>query len=102
MADAATSTARYSLHRSVSIETLRIQLEIYDKVMAKRSGELDKTLAKIGEEMRLVKSAMPKAGDHPHDAEYKRNVLASTVSRHFKAAERIVANVTKGQFPNSH
>ena len=28
-------------------------------------------------------------------------VLAATVSRHFKDAQRIVANTAKGQFPNS-
>lgn len=69
--------------------------------MEKRRGENSKTLAKIGEELKLVASAMPKAGDLPRDSEYKRNVMAATVSRHFKAAERIVANVIKGQFPNS-
>jgi hypothetical protein len=101
LSDPTASTAEYPLYRNVSIETLRIQLEVYDKVMAKRRGELKKTLAKIGEEMRLVKNAMPSLKDLPRDAEYKRNVMAATVSRHFKDAQRIVTNVTKGQFPNS-
>ncbi len=95
------STAKYPLYRTVSIQTLRIQIEVYDMVMAKRRGELDMTLAEIGEKMRLVKTAMPKGGDHPHDAEYKRNVLSSTVSRHFKDAQRIISNTAIGQFPNS-
>lgn len=99
--DAYASTAQYPLHRNVSVPTLRVQLAVYDAVMEKRRGNTNKTLAKIGEELKLVASAMPKPNDHPRDAEYKRNVMAATVSRHFKAAVRIVANVVKGEFPNS-
>lgn len=99
--DGYVSTAKYRLHRAVSIETLRIQLAVYDAVMAKRRGESDKTLAEIGADLRLVKKAMPVRGDYPHFAAQKRNVMAATVSRYFKAAERIIANVIKGEFPNS-
>lgn len=95
------STAKYRLHRAVSVETLRIQLAVYDAVIAKRQGLSDKKLWEIGQEMRLVRSAMPAKGDHPHDTENKRKAMASAVSRHFKAAERIIANVVKGEFPNS-
>jgi hypothetical protein len=35
------------------------------------------------------------------DAAKRRAVLAATVSRHFKDAQRIIANTAKGQFPNS-
>lgn len=99
--DAYASTAQYPLHRNVSVPTLRVQLAVYDAVMAKRRGDVEKTLAQIGKELKLVASAVPQAGDLPRDAEYKRNVMAATVSRHFKAAERIVGNVVKGEFPNS-
>jgi hypothetical protein len=95
------STAKYRICRAVSIETLRIQLAVYDAVMAKRRGESDKKLWEIGEDMRLVRSAMPVKGDHPHDLENKRKAMASAVSRYFKAAEKIVANVARGEFPNS-
>lgn len=99
--EAYSSTANYQLHRNVSLPTLMAQLAVYDAVMEKRRGNTNKTLAKIGEELKLVASAMPRASDHRHDAEHKRNVMAATVSRHLKVAERIVANVAKGQFPNS-
>ncbi len=95
------STAKYRLYRAVSVETLRIQLAVYDAVMTKRRGESDKKLWEIGQEMRLVRSAMPARGDHPHDVENKRKAMASAVSRHFKAAERIIAKVIRGEFPNS-
>ena len=95
------STAKYRLHRPVSTATLEIQLAVYDAVMAKRRGESFKTLAEIGTDMKLVRTAMPRAGDHPYDAAQKRNIMAATVSRHFRATERIIANVVKGEFPNS-
>lgn len=95
------STAQYRLYRPVSTATLEIQLAVYDAVMAKRRGELDKTLAWIGADMRLTKKAMPHPKDPPAFAAQKRNVMAATVSRHFRAAERMVANVVKGEFPNS-
>lgn len=95
------STAKYRLHRPVSTPTLEIQLAVYDAVMAKRRGESFKTLAEIGADIKLVRTAMPRAGDHPHDAALKRNIMSATVSRHFRAAERMVANVAKGEFPNS-
>ena len=99
--DAYASTAQYPLHRNVSVPTLRVQLAVYDAVMAKRRGDVGKTLAQIGKELKLVASAMPSSSDLKDEAEYKRNVMAATVSRHFKAAQRIVANVVKGEFPNS-
>lgn len=99
--DSSLSTAKYSLHRAVSIATLRIQLDVYDKVIAKQRGELNKTLAEIGADMILAKKAMPVNGEHPHDAALKRNIMASTVSRHFKDAQRIIANTAIGQFPKS-
>ncbi len=100
--DGCVSTAEYPLHRNVSVPTLRVQLAVYDAVMAKRRGEVDKTLARIGQELRLVASAMPRSTDLKDEAEHKRNVMAATVSRHFKAAQRIVANVARGEFPNSY
>jgi hypothetical protein len=99
--DAYLSTAKYKLYRNVSVPTLRIQLDVYDAVMAKKRGEVDKTLARIGQELRLVATAMPRGTDLKDEAEYKRNVMAASVSRHFKAAERIVGNVARGEFPNS-
>jgi hypothetical protein len=101
LSDSDASTARFPLFRSVSIHTLRIQLAVFDAVTAKKRGEHDKTLARIGTEMKLVPKAMPSSNDDKNTAEHKRNVMASTVSRHYKDACRIVANTAIGQFPNS-
>lgn len=101
LSDSDASTARYPLHRNVSIHTLRIQLAVYDAVTAKRRGEHTKTLAQIGAELKLVASAMPSSKDDRLTAEHKRNVMAASVSRHYKDAARIVANTARGQFPNS-
>ena len=101
LSDSDASTALYPLHRNVSIHTLRIQLAVYDAVMAGKRGEHKKKLAEIGAELKLVKTAMPNRKDSAEQAAYKRNVMAATVSRHFRDAQRIVANTFKGQFPNS-
>jgi hypothetical protein len=101
LSDSAASTARYPLYRIASVETLRKQLEVYDAVMAKRRGENRRTLAKIGADLKLVASAMPNPKDLRHEAELKRNVMAATVSRYFKDAERIIANTTLGKFPKN-
>lgn len=69
--------------------------------MAGKRGEHNKKLAQIGAELKLVKTAMPSSKDTIAEAAHKRNVMAATVARHFKHAERIVANTFKGQFPNS-
>lgn len=101
LSDSDASTARYPLHRNVNIRTLRIQLAVYDAVIVKKKGESKKTLAQIGVDLKLVKSAMPDRRDTLLDGKDKRAVMAATVSRYFKDAEKIVLNITNGQFPNS-
>jgi hypothetical protein len=101
LSDSAASTAKYPLHRSVSIHTLRIQLSVYDAMTERNLTVKKKTLAQIGADLRLVTTAMPSAKDDTREAAFKRNVMAATVSRHYKDAVRIIANTAKGQFPNS-
>lgn len=101
LSDTDASTARYPLSRNVSIHTLRVQLSVYDAVIANRHTENKLTLAEIGASLRLVPTAMPDKIDDKRDAALKRNVMAATVSRYFKEAERIVLNTAKGEFPNS-
>ncbi len=95
------STTQYKLERAVSIETLRIQLDVFDKVMAKQRDDLDKILVKIGADMRLVKNSKPDDKDVPEDAAVKRNIMALTVSRPFNDAQRIIANTALGKFTKS-
>jgi hypothetical protein len=101
LSDKDASTARYPLHRNVSIHTLRIQLAVYDAVMEARASEKKITLAQIGERLKLVPKTNRKTETEVMDAARRRAVLAATVSRHFKDAQRIIANTAKGQFPNS-
>lgn len=101
LSDKDASTARYPLHRNVTVKTLQRQLAVYDAVMAKRRGEDSRTLAKIGADLKLVPNAMPNSKDTIHEAEDKRNVMGASVSRLFRQAQKIVANTAKGQFPNS-
>jgi hypothetical protein len=101
LSDADASNARYPLHRNVSIHTLRIQLAVYDAVLAARASDKKITLAQIGERLKLVPKTTRKTETEVMDAARRRSVLAATVSRHFKDAQRIVANTALGQFPNS-
>ena len=101
LSDSDASNARYPLHRNVSIHTLRIQLAVYDAVLAAKASDKKITLAQIGERLKLVPKTNRKTETEVMDAARRRSVLAATVSRHFKDAQRIVANTAKGQFPNS-
>jgi hypothetical protein len=101
LSDSDASTARYPLHRNFSINTLRTQLAVYDAVMANKSAPKKRTLAQIGADLKLVASAKASSKDEIEDAANKRNVMGATVSRYFKAAQRIVDNTAKGQFPNN-
>jgi len=101
LSDSDASTARYPLHRNVSIHTLRIQLAVYDAVMEARAGDKKVTLAQIGEKLKLVPKTNRKTETEVMDAERRRAVLAATVSRHLKDAQNIIANTARGQFPNS-
>ena len=101
LSDKDASTARFPLHRNVSVKTLKNQLNVYDAVMAKKQGNDKRTLAKIGADLALVEDAMPNSKDDLDTAMDKRNVMSATVSRYFRQAQNIVANTAKGQFPNS-
>jgi hypothetical protein len=101
LSDSDASTAKYPMYRSVSAATLEEQLAVYDAVKANKTAVKKKTLAQIGKELKLVKTAMPLPTDDARDLAYKRNVMAATVSRHYRDAARIVANTAKGEFPNS-
>lgn len=101
LSDPDASNADYPLHRNVSVKTLKNQLAVYDAVVAKKQGKNKRTLAKIGADLGLVEDAMPNSKDDLDTAMDKRNVMAATVSRYYRQAQRIVANTAEGQFPNS-
>jgi len=100
-ADLLKATADYKLYRAVSIQTLRIQLAVWDAVTRSKLLPKKKTMAQIGAELRLVPTAMPDSRDTASTAMLKRNVMQATVSRYYKDACNIIANTAKGEFPNS-
>ena len=97
------STARYPLYRNYSQHNLRVMLETYDAWHANqqlpKSEQL--TLWQIGESIKLVPTAMTRKSDTQAERTNKRNVMTMAVSRYVREAKRIIANTTKGQFPNS-
>ena len=69
--------------------------------MEARASDKKITLAQIGERLKLVSKSNKRTEGEVMDAARRRSVLATTVSRHFKDAQRIIANTAKGEFPNS-
>jgi hypothetical protein len=95
-----TSTAKWQLHSKVDIGTLRILLSVYDKVTAKRRGELEMTLPDIGIKAGFNRDSKFKGRTDALGKSRYRNVMSATVLRYFKEAENIVANTALGEFPN--
>ena len=97
------STARYPLHRNYSQHNLRVMLETYDAWHANQQLSKSErlTLWQIGESIKLVPTAITRKSDTQAERTNKRNVMTMAVSRYVRQAKRIIANTTKGQFPNS-
>ncbi|MDG5469352.1 hypothetical protein P9J64_13570 [Deltaproteobacteria bacterium IMCC39524] len=97
------STAKYPLYGNFSQHTLRVRLITYDAYIENK--KLPKSeqvpLWKVGENLRLVPTAMPKPNDGKYETTDKHNVMTATVSRYVREAKAIIANTAKGQFPNS-
>lgn len=98
------STARYPLNRNFSVYNLKRMLMVYDAAMENDSRPKTerKPLWAIGEEMKLVPSAMPKKFDNNYDTRSNHNTMTMTVSRYVKSATSIIANTANGQFPNNN
>ena len=95
------SSARYPLHRSASPPTLKIQLQIYDLVMAKKRGEIKISFADIGKKFNFASKSQFKDGKEVNDPTSLRAVWASMAQRYFKDASNIIANTSNGRFPDS-
>ena len=57
-------------------------------------------LWEVGVELRLVRTAMPNPNDMKQDNAIKRNVMAATVKRYLKQAEKVIAGTSLGIFPS--
>lgn len=97
------STARYPLHRNFSVYNLKRMLMVYEAVIANdaRPKAERKALWGIGEQLKLVPSAMPMKTDNAYDTRNNHNTMTMTVSRYVKGAKSIIANTENGEFPNS-
>ncbi len=95
------STARYPLHRSASPSTLKIQLQIYDLVMAKKRGEIKISFADIGKKFNFASKSQFKDGKDVIDPTSLKAVWASMAQRYYKDASNIIANTSNGRFPDS-
>jgi predicted transcriptional regulator len=95
----AQSSAKYTLHQNYTIDNLDKCLSVYLRhKTAKERGERI-TLWRIGAELRLMPSSIPKPSDPPDEAFLKRQALAAAVSRYLKQANQRISNVVKGVFP---
>ena len=99
----AKSTARYPLYRNFTQYNLKVMLATYDawKANEQLPKAERKTLWQVGEQLKLVPSAITTAKDTKYELANKRNVMSVAVSRYVKQAKAIIANTAKGQFPNS-
>lgn len=100
---ASSSSARYPLHRNFTAHNLKVMLKVFDAVEQNKSmRKADRlTLWQIGESFKLVPTAMPHKWDNSYDTRKKHATMTMTVSRYYKEASVIIANTSKGQFPNS-
>ena len=99
----ASSSARYPLHRNFTAHNLKVMLNVFDAVEQNKSMPKANrlTLWQIGESLKLVPTAMPHKWDNAYDTRKKHATMTMTVSRYHKEASVIIANTSKGQFPNS-
>ena len=95
------STAMYSLHRNFAVNNLKVALAVNDIWYANQQlPESERqTHWQMGEGLKLVPSAITKK-DSLNNAD-KRNVMSAAFGRYLRQAKQIIANVAKGQFPNS-
>jgi len=95
------SNARYPLERNYTIENLRKTLQVYDEYMRTRGEAKKVPLWKVGENLRLVPSAMTSSKLLPEENFLRRNVMGATVKRYLKNAEKMIENAALGQFPKA-
>jgi len=93
------STASYPLERNYTIENLRKTLQVYDLYMVHKDQKPKVPLWKLGEQLRLVPSAMTTDKMTVNERQVFRNVMGASVKRYITNAEKIIANAALGRFP---
>jgi hypothetical protein len=96
-------TSRYTLHQNFNVKSLKKNLEVYDEIIKNNllsKGEKLK-LWEIGQKLKIANSSIIRTNDSQSIIEDKKLALASAVSRAYKNAKNMIANTTRGQFPNA-
>ncbi len=96
------STCRYPLYRNYSVQNLKMMLKAYDVWAANEQLPRDQRLRQwqLGESIRLVPNAITTKNDL--SAVDKRNTMSAAFNRAIKSARNIIANTSRGEFPNSN
>lgn len=95
------SNANYPLERNYTIENLRKTLQVYDEYVRTRADVKKVPLWKVGENLRLVPTAMTSSKLMADENFLRRNVMGATVKRYLKNAERYINGAAQGKFPVS-
>jgi hypothetical protein len=95
------SNSQYPLERNYTIENLRKTLQVYDEYVATRNASKKVPLWKVGENLRLVPTAMTSNKLMAEENYLRRNVMAATVKRYLNNAEKIISGTSLGRFPVS-
>jgi hypothetical protein len=95
------SSAKYPLAKNYTIRNLETTLAVYDEYL-KHKGQVPKVpYWKIGQNMRLVPSAMTTESMSMNERHVYRNVMGASVKRYIVNAENMIKNVAQGKFPAS-
>lgn len=93
------SSAKYPLAKNYTIRNLETTLAVYDEYL-KHKGQVPKVpYWKIGQNMRLVPSAMTTDSMSMNERQVYRNVMGASVKRYIVNAEKVIANAALGKFP---
>jgi hypothetical protein len=79
---------------------LRITLEVYDEYQRTRGQAPKVSLWQVGENLKLVKTAMTSPKLTPKENYDRKNVMGATVKRYLKSAEKLIKNASNGIFPS--
>lgn len=89
------SNALYPAYPKFSVPAIKKMVLVCEM----RADRPEMTLARIGEKLKLLPTAMPNPKDTPQAASDKRNTMAATVSRYLKKAKLMIDNAGCGRFP---
>ncbi len=95
------SSARYPLFANFSVAELKKIVAVYDLAAAnsKTTGLRALRTWQIGEQLRLVRTAMPSARDTRAEILDKRRSMSASVCKYKRLAAILIENVGYGEFP---